>query len=444
MSNGLERIIDLQISRETAAVSQAGFGAGNFLSNDAAFSERIKQYSSLQAVSEDDLAGADTLAFATVYFGQSVRPTTLYVTKKGKDLVRIQTLDFVEDFVTGNTIDLKINGVSITQVPFDTNQATTLAALNSQIQSNADVSSASVTGSRQITITGDDIDTAVVVSEIVVAGGASQTTGSVTVTQYEDEVLTNVASLQEAQQSNNDWYALAAYERTAADILLLAAFIQAQRKIYGVAVDDSDVLTAVDTDIASQLKANSYDRTFIIYSADQAKYPEGAALGGQLPKQPGSITWKFKTLSGVAVDNLTDTEIANALSKNCNIYTTVGGQNMMEEGKMAQGEFIDIIRGVDWMDARITENIFQAFISEDKIPYTNNGASIIVNRIKQILDQAVTRTILSNDPEPSVFAPLVSDVPTNDRANRILPDVTFEGVLAGAIHKTIIRGTVSV
>lgn len=444
MGDGLARIIDLQISRETAAVSQAGFGTANFLSFDALFLERIKEYSNYDAVLEDDLVGDDSKAFAQSYFGQDNRPSKLYITRKGKDLPRIQTLDFAGDFVTGNDIDLDINGTPITTVPFDTDHATTLANLATEIQSDASVSTAAVTGSNQITITAQNNDVPLTVTDIVVSSGASQTTGSVTVTQYEDEDLTDVESLTEAATINDDWYAVAAYQQNPAGIKLIAAHVNAQRKIYGVRTEDSDVLTSATTDIASELKALNYDRVFVIFSEDSESYPEGAWLGGLLPKLPGSVTWKFKTLANIAVDSLTDTEKSNALGKNCNTHTTVGGTAITEEGVMASGEFIDNIRSTDWLHARIRENVFQAFVSEDKIPYTDGGVQTVVNRINQILLQGVSRTVLRADPAPTIDAPLVANVPVNTRANRTLPDVTFEAQLAGAIHKVIIRGTVSV
>jgi hypothetical protein len=337
-----------------------------------------------------------------------------------------------------------VNGTGITQVPFNTDHTTTLADLPPQIQASTAVATAVASGANEITITGANDGAAVVVDEVVVAGGASQATGTVTVTQYEDTVLTNVGSLQAAQQQDDGWYAVSAYERTDAEILLIAAWVQTQRKIYGVSSNGSDIITSATDDLASDLKAASYDRTFLIYSADTAAYPEGGLLGKCLPLEPGSITWKFKNLSSITADDLTDTEKGYALAKNCNTYTTVGGQAIIEEGFMSGDEFIDVIRGIDWVYARMTENIYQAFITENKIPYTDNGVSVIVNRIQQILDQAVTRSIFTNDPAPTIDAPLVADVPVNDRANRTLPDVKWEAVLAGAIHKVIIRGTVTV
>lgn len=61
-------------------------------------------------------------------------------------------LDFDADFVTGNTIDLKVNGVAIAQVPFDTDQATTKANLITAID-NLDNILAEDGGARAIDIT---------------------------------------------------------------------------------------------------------------------------------------------------------------------------------------------------------------------------------------------------------------------------------------------------
>jgi len=442
----LDSIVNVSISRETAAVSQAGFGSTNFLSNNAVFQERIKQYSSYASVQSDTLAGADTLIYAAKYFGQPIRPTKLYVTKKARDLARVQTITFDADIVTGNTANVTVDGGTPIAEAFVTDHDTTMANLATSIQSEAGVVTAVVSSPRVITITGAVVDTAVVLTVLTVTGGATQANIALAITQYEDALATDVESLIAAAQVDNDWYGLSAYTHVKADILLLAAWIQPQRKLYGTATLDSDVVTSAATDIGTALKAAGYDRTFIVYSLDAANFPEGAWMGAVLPHNPGSITWKFKSLAGITVDTLTDTEKSNADGKNVNTYTVVGGSNITEEGKTCEGTFIDIIRSVDWIQARIQETTFSSFVNSPKIPFTNDGVSIIVNGITSVLELAESPAfnIITNDPKFIVTAPLVSAVSVNDRANRILPNVTFEAVLAGAIHKVTVIGTVSV
>jgi hypothetical protein len=42
-----------------------------------------------------------------------------------------------------------------------------------------------------------------------------------------------------------------------------------------------------------------------------------------------------------------------------------------------------------------------------------------------------------------VFVPRAIDIPANDKANRILPDVTFTAILAGAVHSVQVNGTLA-
>jgi hypothetical protein len=74
-----------------------------------------------------------------------------------------------------------------------------------------------------------------------------------------DASLTSALDLILAEDS--DFYEVLSTYRLAAEISEIAAWCEANGKIYGACNEDADVLTAVDTDIASLLKANAYDRT---------------------------------------------------------------------------------------------------------------------------------------------------------------------------------------
>ncbi len=51
---------------------------------------------------------------------------------------------------------------------------------------------------------------------------------------------------------------------------------------------------------------------------------------------------------------------------------------------------------------------------------------------------------LDPETEPVITAPLVKDVSTIDRGNRLLPDVEFSARIAGAIHTFQIQGVLSI
>ena len=261
---------------------------------------------------------------------------------------------------------------------------------------------------------------------------------------YIEGTETVTEALDACEAENDDFYAVAMESVQEADQLLLAAWIEARRKIAIVRSSDADILAATTTDIAGQLNAASRERTAVMYGADVSVYQDMAWLGRNLPALPGSITWKFKTLSGVIGDNLSGTAITNLTAKKCNWYNRVGGADITEDGTMASGEFIDVIRGVDFIHARMQEAIFARLVNLPKVPYTNKGADIIVLEMDSVLELSERQGILAGDPKFTITRPDVRSIAFNDRAARLLPDIKFEGVLAGAIHKITIAGVVTV
>lgn len=102
------------------------------------------------------------------------------------DVVRLPKKDvavlvFAGDFVASNTIDLKVNGTAIAQVTFATDHATTAGLLVAAIAALTGIDCSLVASdatNRTLRIESDG--STVAVTDIVVAAGASQTTGSVT------------------------------------------------------------------------------------------------------------------------------------------------------------------------------------------------------------------------------------------------------------------------
>lgn len=255
---------------------------------------------------------------------------------------------------------------------------------------------------------------------------------------------TTLAALRD---ENDEWYGLVVVDHDEAAVLEIAAWVEAQRKIFGTSGSNAEVLDATPSpeDIASQLEALGYARTFFFFHEDADDlFPEAAWIGKQLPKDPGTETWKFKTLAGVTASELTDSEALAAINKNVNIYQTIGGVDITREGKMAEGEFIDVIHGVDWLQARMTERIYSRLVNLPKVPYTDSGIAVIEAEIRAQLQDGVDVGFLASDPAPTVSVPKAADVSANDKANRTLNGVTFAATLAGAVHAVTIQGTVTV
>lgn len=248
---------------------------------------------------------------------------------------------------------------------------------------------------------------------------------------------------------NDSWYALISTDRTPATVMAIAAWTQAHVKLFGTASNDPAIINVPagsdTTSVAAQVNQLGYTRTFVMYHQDaDTDYPEAAWFGRVLPLIPGSETWKFKTLAGVARSNLTTTQSNTVLAKKANTYQFVGGIGITGNGTVGSGEFIDIIRGIDWLTARIQQYVFQVLANNNKVAYTNAGIATIEAEVRRALQEGEANDLLATEPPYTVTVPNVLDVPAVDKAARILRNVKFQATLSGAIHSVVIKGVVSV
>ena len=447
----ISTIVNVQISRQTQGVTQAGFAVPLILTDETPLvswgSELIRTYLSTDEVLDDWTSSDDAYKAAAAIFSQTPKVEEVKIGLEGARVAQITTIVFDSPFVTGNTIGsftVSFGGKleTITATPFNVDNATTLSDLATKLAATSALAIAVSNGTDTITCTSAKAGVSFSISDITVTGGASQPVETITNTTANDGPA---ESLSDISEQDDDWYGLIWVERDEDLVHEAASYIETKRKIYGTASQDADILDATDTDdIGSTLSGANFKRTFVIYNADAADFADAAWMGKLFPFDPGNETWKFKTLAGITADNLTSSQRSAAQNKNVNIYVTVGGVDMTEEGVMAFGEFIDVIRGVDWLQARIEERIFSRLVNLPKIPFTDSGIAIIETEIRGVLENAIRETVLADDPPYTVFVPKAVDVPVNDRAERFLPDITFEARLAGAIHKTTIQGVVTV
>jgi len=242
-----------------------------------------------------------------------------------------------------------------------------------------------------------------------------------------------------------DWYCLLPVDMTgAAEITAAAAWTEAAKKIVLVQSADSLVASGSSasdvTSIAYDLKAANYDRTMLFFHRDGTERIGAAMAGRALPEAAGSITWAYKQLSSVTAQTLTATERTNLEAKNVNFLSTLAGVNITRYGIACGGEYIDVMRGADWLAARIQERVYTLLLNNDKLPYTDSGIQAVRGEILAQLNQGIARDFIASNPEPTCTVPLATDVSAADKSSRTLNNVTFRAVLAGAIHKVAIEG----
>lgn len=435
----LSDIVSITISTESVLVEQAGFGTPLIMANDcpAGFTERVRTYTNLAGLITDGFVVTDaTYLIAAKIFSQNPRPPRLMVGRCA--LKPTQRWALTPVAANSHEYSLKVNGTTVT---FTSDSSGTVAEAIAGLKSAIDALSLGLTTSDQTTYLRVTANTAGAFFSL-----ESPETAYLKIAQDHADpgVGTDLAAI---ALEDNSWYGLCSAFNSSAYVDAVSDYAEANKKLYVAQTQDSDVINVSNgsdsTTIAAVLKADSKYRTALIYHPTTNAFADAALLGRCLPLDPGSETWKFKTLAGVSTTVLTATQRTNALAKRCNVYNTVAGVAITEEGKVSGNEWIDVIRFRDWIEARIGEEVFAALAASNKIPFTDEGVAVITGLVRAVLDQGVAVGGLSADPAPVVSAPLVANVSATNKALRNLPDVKFDAVLAGAIHAVTISGTIS-
>lgn len=245
-----------------------------------------------------------------------------------------------------------------------------------------------------------------------------------------------------------DWYGLVLDSNGLFEIVGAAAWAEANDVLFVAQSADTGCKDDGTTDdILSVLQDLAYGRTHCEYYpaiAVSTGWVAAGLLGNRLPADPGTDTWVYKTLRGVSVYTLTDSQKTAIHGKNGGTYTTVHGVNITQGGKVASGEWVDVVRGIDELKVAMQEAVFSLFVGDRRVPFTDAGVDLVKGTVLGVLnDRAGDDKFLSTDPAPVVSAPLVADVDAADKQARVLPDVEFTATLSGAIHAVTITGTVS-
>lgn len=353
---GLSQIIDVSITRNTAAADRATFGTPLFVTETvpAGFTERVRSYTSLEAMTDDGFVVTDNAYLAgQAFFSQNPAVTELFIGRKD-------------------------------------------------------------------------------------AGDADW-----------------VAAVIAIREENDDWFVLTTEEHTQADVLALAAYIEAIKKMYFVSTEeapsiDSAYDAGVTTDTAAKLIDLGYDNTVHYWhNLADTTFPECAFAGYNLPFVAGKATWAYLQLKGVAQalntdgNPLTTTQANNLLARNSNFSQKISGITVTREGKVVGGEWIDVIRGSMALEEDMEKSLFDLLINQQggKVPYDDSGLNLVRSVMQDSLNRFVDSNFISGDFK--IFIPKASDIPFVDKTNRILQNVTFEAYLIGAIHTIKISGNIT-
>jgi hypothetical protein len=253
---------------------------------------------------------------------------------------------------------------------------------------------------------------------------------------------------------NSDWWGICDTKHDETRALAIGEWTEAEEKLFITVLSNPNNLLPYATDntsTAHQLMQQQLFRTAWWYDPNPQDFPDVAIASKSFTKYPGQETWANQRLSNVPYTYMTETNYSNIFNKNGNTFEPFRNIAITQNGKVAGGEWIDVIRFRDWLCEDIKTRVFLQMV-DTRIPYTDAGIGIIRTRIQQSLDFGVARGGIAPPevdddgnmvPSYEITVPLSQDVSVNNKANRLLQDVYFTARLAGAIHVVQIQGTLT-
>ena len=485
MANALSvsRLVSVQTIFSPVAAGRRGFGTLLILGDSAVIgpSERLRVYTTLEAVAQDFGVTAPEYYGAALYFGQSPRPAQLMIGRwlssavpaqlTGAILTAAQQTLANWTAIIDGAFDITIDGTDINLTALNFSSVTNLngvATVVSTALNTALAGASCVWNGSQFIIYGatsgstgaigyaTDTGSSTVASMMGLTAGAA-----VAVDAGADSESPAVAAALFADLSAS-WYGLtfcAAATITDAEHLAVAAFIEGAGKArrYGVTVQSTQAINPLsDTDLGSQLKAAGYRRTSWIYSSHNpyavcSMFARAFAVN--FSGNRTTITLMYKQLPGVVYEQLTETQAQALESKNGNVYVLYDNDTaILQYGVNCDGSYFDELHGADWLADAIQVALYNVlYQSQTKIPQTDEGTAQLVNAAQRVLDQAVQNgfaapgiwnadgfgTLQRGDRLDSgyyVYMPSVDDQDQSEREERMAPPMQIAVKLAGAIH----------
>lgn len=490
MATGLSvnRLINVTINLAPKAAGFRNFGvlliAGD--SDVINGSERLRTYTTLDAVAEDFGITAPEYLAAELYFSQSPKPKTLMVgrwlrTATPAILAGGNAEDDLASWTAISTGAMKITvaGVLKSLTGMDFSACTTMHGVASVIESKLSGQGAHIVwdGSRFV-VTGVATGAAASLgyaeapstgADISAMAGLTSALAEVPVPGFDAE--TPAACAAELADISGAWYGLtfaASTMPTDDQCMEVSAFIEGTSKsrVVGYTLTDVRTLSSTHTtDLGSRLKAKGYRRSVCQYSSSSA-YAVASLLGRafsvNFAGNKTTITLKFKQEPGVSAEYLSESQATTLAGKNINYFVYYDNDTaIIEQGVVAGGAYFDEIHGTDWLQNAIQTNCYNVlYQSGTKIPQTEAGVTQITNGIAQAMKQGVANgliapgvwnsdgfgTLQQGDYMPTgwyIYSQPLVDQAQADREARKAPPIQCAIKLAGAIHSVDIQVNVN-
>lgn len=258
-----------------------------------------------------------------------------------------------------------------------------------------------------------------------------------------------VGKIKTLQETENDWYILLTDQDGDEIVTALAKYAEESEPTeaeLGAGIEDHRKMYFGQT--SNLALAGSHRRAAIIYADEQhlTEEADAAYLGNVGPFYPTSVTWKFKTPQGITMPDITDAQRDALEDAHINFLTEEYKRQYVKNGTCWDGEFIDVQMGADYLAHRMRTELYDVFLKNAKVPYTDAGFALVAAAVFASLNKAVSLGIIAKDPESgagvyNVVVPKRATATDDEARERKMPDIAWEALLEGAVHSVKVKGT---
>lgn len=434
----LNDFIQVTVSAAAPAITTQGFGTPLVLSHDAPFVDRTKDYYTMAEVEADftDEFCSERLALGAI-FAQTPCPEFVKVGRCANK----PTMRYKLTAITPTSFHSTVYGLRVIGAGFDEEIEFTSDASNTDAETAAGLVSA-LNG-----VVGKNFTASGSASPVTVTADAAGDFFSIEVL---DRRLLSVeidhadpgiaADLTAITNFDNDFASVIGTQMSDAMIAACATWCNTNKKLYLFDTPNTKAVTEADgsgNDAIDDAATSSQRFVSGWFHPSPAAFLSAAVNAVCLPLRPGSETWAFKQLSGVAAVTLTPTERANLVAKHGNSYESVRGTPVTFNGRTSSGSWIDLERGILWAIDLIQVNFFNflaaANTAGSKVGFDEAGRVALEGNFKASLKQLIARGLAAEEGSSVTVIPL-ADVPNGDKANRHYPDSVINFVALGAVQ----------
>lgn len=213
-----------------------------------------------------------------------------------------------------------------------------------------------------------------------------------------------------------------------------------QRKMMFLSVSNSSNFSYTDSD-SKAYTLSDYTRTVAVYHPNNvAGMITAGVIGATAGKTPGSLNYRNVIVGGAAPVAVTAEELETLHTNGFMTLVDRAGDTVTSTGKSASGErYIDTIDIEDYVVQQLVYMTQKALNTNDIVPYSNEGISILENAAVSVMSDAASKGMIAKT-DTNAYAyevnyPSISYVPEEDIANRTYKLGSVSFTVQGAIDK---------